>query len=154
VEQGLTLGAQEVVALVGVHDSFGKAGSVLEKTTGLLMSESTVQRNTEAAGEMVGELLEAGEVFGPAQSFEWNCDAMGKSCAYISLDMTGIMMQGPDGAKAEGRIVDVAMIFLRIPRIVWITWSACAIQAVKTRCSPDAYRCLNGNSFSTTAGNW
>ena len=37
---------------------------------------------------------------------------------YVGVDATGIMMQGPDGAKAEGRMVDVGMIFNPQPRAV------------------------------------
>ena len=40
----------------------------------------------------------------------------GKTCAYVSVDATGIMMQGPAGAKAEGRMVNVGMIFNPQPR--------------------------------------
>jgi hypothetical protein len=113
----LTPGAQEVVALHGIMNSFGKAADhVLTKSTGLSLSESTVERATEGAGERLGTWLEAGEVFGPEKPFEWNRDAEGKTCAYLGVDATGIMMQGPDGAKADGRMVDVGMIFNPLPR--------------------------------------
>ena len=38
--------------------------------------------------------------------------------AYVGTDATGIMMQGPDGAKADGRMVNVGMIFNPQPRTV------------------------------------
>ena len=101
----LTPGAQEVTTLHGINNSFGKAADrMLYKSAGLRLSESTVERTTEAAGERLGKRLEKGEVFGPKKPWEWNRDAEGKTCAYVSVDMTGIMMQGPDGAKAERRI--------------------------------------------------
>ena len=110
--QSLTLAAQEVVALAGSNESFCKvADRTLEKMSGLRLSESTVERTTEAAGERVGELLEAGEVFGKPCVWKWNRDQSGKTCGYISVDATGIMMQGPDGAKADGRMVNVGMVF-------------------------------------------
>lgn len=113
----LTPGAQEIAALMGTLHSFGKAADrVLEKSTGLRLSESTVERTTEAAGERLGIRLQQGEVFGPAQDWKWHKDAQGKTCAYVGLDATGIMMQGPDGAKAEGRMVNVGMIFNPQPR--------------------------------------
>lgn len=113
----LTPAAQEVVSLHGVTNSFSKAANqVLAKSAGLSLSESTVERTTERAGERAGALLEQGEVFGPNKPFQWNPDAEGKTCAYVGLDATGIMMQGPDGAKAEGRMVDVGMIFNPQPR--------------------------------------
>jgi hypothetical protein len=113
----LTPAAQEVTALTGTLHSFGKAAErVLEKTTGLRLCESTVERTTEAAGERLGAQLAAGAVFGPHQDWEWHQDAEGKRCAYVSLDATGIMMQGSAGAKADGRMVNVGMIFNPQPR--------------------------------------
>jgi hypothetical protein len=58
----------------------------------------------------------AGAVFGPRAAWEWNTDAAGRTCAYVSLDATGILMQGPDGAQAEGRMVTVGMIYNPQPR--------------------------------------
>jgi hypothetical protein len=115
----LTPGAQEVASLLGIENSFGEAANrKLEKTTGLRLSESTVQRTTESAGERLGQLLDQGEVFGPAADWKWHKDAEGKTCAYIGVDATGIMMQGPDGAKADGQMVNVGMIFNPQPRAV------------------------------------
>jgi hypothetical protein len=115
----LTPGAQEVTSLVGISHSFGQAADrVLEKTAGLRLSESTVERTTEGAGERLGQWLQAGEVFGPKVIWKWHADAEGKTCAYVGTDATGIMMQGPDGAKADGRMVNVGMIFNPQPRTV------------------------------------
>jgi hypothetical protein len=113
----LTPGAQEVVALQGVLGSFAKAADrTLEKCAGLHLSESTVERATEAAGERVGACLANREVFGPDVAWDWHRDAEGKTCAYVSVDATGIMMQGPEGAKADGQMVNVGMIFNPQPR--------------------------------------
>lgn len=113
----LTPGAQEVSSLGGILNSFGKAAErVLQKMSGLRLSESTVERTTEATGERLGALLEAEAVLGPSQSWEWNRDASGKTCAYVGVDATGILMQGPQGAKAEGRMAYVGMIFNPQPR--------------------------------------
>jgi hypothetical protein len=113
----LTPGAQEVVSLLGILNSFGKAADrVLEKAVGLRVSESAVERTTEGAGARLGEWLSASEVFGPKVPWKWHRDAEGKSCAYVGVDATGIMMQGPDGAQADGRMVDVGMIFNPQPR--------------------------------------
>ena len=92
------------------------ADRVLEKTAGLRLSESTTERTTEGAGVRLGQWLEAGEVFGPKVLWKWHRDAEGKTCAYVGVDATGIMMQGPDGAKADGRMVNVGMIFNPQPR--------------------------------------
>src|SRR5215472_3731192 len=62
--QCLTLATQEVTTLAGIQESFGKAAErTLLKLTGLRLSESTVERTTEAAGQCLGELLEQGAVF-------------------------------------------------------------------------------------------
>lgn len=113
----LTPAAQEVVALGGIKESFGKvADRSLYKQTGLRLSESTVERVTEAAGERLDELLKEGKVFGPAESWDWNKDADGKTCGYVGVDATGIMMQGPNGSKVDGRMVYVGMVFNPQPR--------------------------------------
>jgi hypothetical protein len=115
----LTPGAQEVTSMLGILNSFGNAADrVLEKTTGLRLSESTVERTTEDAGARAGQWLAAGEVFGPKVNWKWHRDAEGKTCAYVGLDATGILMQGPDGAKVDGRMVNVGMIFNPQPRAV------------------------------------
>lgn len=113
----LTPAAQEVTALTGIQESFGKAAErTLRKLAGLRLSESTVERTTEAAGQRLGEQLQEGVVFGPQQSWDWNQDATGQTCAYLSVDATGILMQGPEGAKADGRMVSVGMIYNPQPR--------------------------------------
>ncbi len=116
-DQRLTPAAQEVLALAGLQQSFSKvAERALYKTTGLRYSESTVQRTTEAAGTRLDAALVAGTVFGPPSPYDWHHDRTGQTCAYISIDATGIQMQGPGGAKADGRMVYVAMIYNPQPR--------------------------------------
>jgi hypothetical protein len=108
----LTPAAREVVSLAGIQESFGKAARrTLLKLTGLRLSESTVERTTEAAGTYLGERLQTDERFGPNRPYAWNRDARGKSCAYVSVDATGILMQGEHGSKIEGRMVTVGMIY-------------------------------------------
>ena len=69
------------------------------RLAGLHVSESTVQRTSEAAGQDIGSRLAAGETFGAGQPWAWHKDAEGKTCAYVSLDLTGLGMQGPDGPR-------------------------------------------------------
>lgn len=115
--QCLTPAAEEVTALAGIQESFGKAADrTLLKLAGLRLSESTVERTTEAAGERLGDRLGHGGVFGPKQAWDWNADHTGKRCAYVSLDATGILMQGPNGAKVDGRMVYVGMVYNPRPR--------------------------------------
>src|SRR5215207_3696554 len=96
----LTPAAEEVTTLAGIQESFGKAAEqTLPKLAGFRISESTVQRVTEKAGERLGDLLRQGKVLGGPASWKWNRDFSGKTCGYVSLDATGILMQGPGGSK-------------------------------------------------------
>ena len=114
--QALTPGAREAIAVAGSVDSFGEAASVVLKTlSGLRVSESTAQRTCEAIGEDIGQRLAAGETFGASQTWPWHKDAQGKTCAYVALDLTGLGMQGPEGATAEGRMAAVAMVDNPVP---------------------------------------
>jgi hypothetical protein len=114
--QALTPGTREVVCIAGAVDSFAEAADVvLKKLAGLRVSESTVERTSEALGQDIGQRLEAGETFGPSTPWPWHKDAEGKTCAYVSLDLTGLGMQGPDGAPAEGRMAAVGMIYNPVP---------------------------------------
>ena len=68
----LTPAAEEITAMAGVLGSFGEgAERVLQKMAALRLSESTVQRTTEAAGERVAKRLEAGESLGPREEWAW-----------------------------------------------------------------------------------
>ena len=108
----LTRAATEVVCIAGVQTSFAEASErTLEKMAGLRLSESTVERVTEATGAQVGEHLHDKQTYGPVQPWEWQRDARGKMCAYVSLDATGIRQQGLRGAKADGRMAYVGMIY-------------------------------------------
>ena len=114
--QALTPGARELVCIAGAVDSFAEAADVvLRKLAGLRVSESTVERTSEAAGHDIGQRLAAGETFGASQPWAWHKDAEGKTCAYVSLDLTGLGMQGPDGGAAEGRMAAVGMIYNPVP---------------------------------------
>jgi hypothetical protein len=86
-----------------------------QKLAGLQVSESTVERTSEVAGRNIGRRLAAGETLGTAEPWAWHKDTEGKTCAYISLDLTGLGMQGPDGAAAEGRMAAVGMIYNPVP---------------------------------------
>jgi hypothetical protein len=102
--------------LAGTLESFATAAEkILPRLAGLRLSESTVERTTEAAGQTLGQELAAGVVFGPAQDWDWHTDAEGKTCAYVAIDATGVPQQGPDGAAAEGRMATVGMIYNPVP---------------------------------------
>jgi hypothetical protein len=108
-----TPGAEEVIALLGTSDSFVKvADRTLYKATGLDLSESTIQRATEAAGTRLGEMLKAKQLrCQPSKEWQWHEDLEGQPCAYVGVDATGVMMQGPGASKADGRMAYVGMLF-------------------------------------------
>jgi hypothetical protein len=110
--QRLTPAASEVVSMLGVQGPFAEVSErTLRKACGLRLSESTVERVTERAGERLRKLLEQRVKFGEAASWEWERDAQGRTCAYASLDATGVRQQGENGAAAEGRMAYVGMIY-------------------------------------------
>jgi len=111
-----TPAAQEIVALGGTIDPFGEsAEKVLVKMSGLRVSESTVRRTTEDVGAQIGDALASGDVFGASKKWQWHKDAEGKTVAYLARDATGVGIQGPNGAKAEGRMINIGMIYNPIP---------------------------------------
>jgi hypothetical protein len=112
----LSPAAEEVTALAGCQASFAEASErTLRKLAGLHLSESTVERATEAAGQRVAAAQAAGQTFGVAQDWAWHRDAEGKTCAYVSTDATGVGQQGPRGAPADGRMAQVGMIYNPVP---------------------------------------
>jgi len=113
----LTPGAERVVSLAGLlSDSFAEAAEkVLPELAGLHLCESTAQRTTEDAGGRLGKLLAAGHTFGPRVHWKWHTDAQGRTCAYVSVDATGVRQQGPGGSLAEGRMPYVGMVYNPVP---------------------------------------
>jgi hypothetical protein len=79
--------------------------------SGLHLSESTIERTTEAAGGRLAEHLAAGQSLGPREAWAWQKDAMGQRCAYVSVDATGVRQQGPNGSRTDGKMAYVAMIY-------------------------------------------
>ena len=88
-----------------------RADRVLQKMAGLRLSESTVERTTEATGQRVRQQLDEGKSLGPTRPWQWQRDARGQCCAYIGLDATGVRQQGPGGHHAEGRMAYVGMVY-------------------------------------------
>ena len=108
----LTPAARELAALAGTLSSFAEAAEkVLPRLAGVRLSESTVERTTEGAGGALGDRLATGDVLGDTGPWGWSKDANGRTVGYVSLDATGVGIQGPNGAAAEGKMVDVGLIF-------------------------------------------
>ncbi len=113
----LTPAAEELVTLAGTTgESFEEAAEkLLPKMAALRLSESTVQRTSEAAGRRLADWLRNEKVLGGPTPWSWHKDARGKTCAYVSIDATGVRQQAKGGGVAEGRMPYVAMIFNPVP---------------------------------------
>ena len=98
-----------------VADSFERGTDLLRETAGIVLSESTVERTTEAAGPRIAEHIQKGRTWGGQQPWEWYRDANGQTVGYIGIDATGVRQQGPGGEKADGRMAYVGMIFNPLP---------------------------------------
>jgi hypothetical protein len=110
-----TPAAREVVSMAGAVEAFGQAATFLERMSGVRLSASSVQRTAEAVGADIGRRLAHGETFGESTPWTWHKDADGKTCAYVSIDATGTPQQGLKGARADGRMCIVAMVYNPIP---------------------------------------
>jgi hypothetical protein len=109
--RSFTPATERLVSLAGaLSDSFAEAAErVLPEMAGLRVAETTVQRTTESVGERIAEHRRSGRTFGFYRPWDWYRDAHGRTCAYVSLDLTGVRQQAKDGSSAEGRMPYVAM---------------------------------------------
>jgi hypothetical protein len=115
----LTPAAEELTTLAGTTgESFQEAAEkLLPKMAAMRLSESTVQRTSEATGQRLRQLLDQHKVLGGPTPWNWHKDARGQTCAYVSIDATGVRQQGPSGTAAEGRMPYVAMVFNPVPEL-------------------------------------
>jgi hypothetical protein len=116
----LTPALERVSTLAGaVADSFEKGAELLEEMAGVRLSESTVARTTEDAGQRLADAVAAGTPLGPPGDWPWHKDYDGKRCAYVELDATGIRQQGAGGGPAEGRMAYVGLVCNPAPEWPW-----------------------------------
>lgn len=115
--RGLTPALEQLTTLAGaVADSFGKGAELLFEMAGVDLSESTVERTTEDAGQRIAECLDKGTLFGDPVVWDWYQDAKGRTVGYLTLDATGTRQQGAQGEKAEGRMAYVGGVYNPYPR--------------------------------------
>jgi len=117
--RSFTPATERLVSLAGaLSDSFAEAAErVLPEMAGLHVAETTVQRTTEGVGERIADHRRSGHTFGFSRPWDWYRDAHGRTCAYISLDLTGVRQQAEDGSAAEGRMPYVAMVYNPVPEL-------------------------------------
>ena len=116
----LTPGLERVATLAGaVADSFEKGAELLDEMAGVPVSESTVERTTEDAGQRLADAVSAGTTLGPKADWPWHKDSEGKRCAYVELDATGVRQQGEGGGPAEGRMAYVGLVCNPSPEWLW-----------------------------------
>ena len=115
--RSFTPASERLVSLAGaLSDSFAEAAErVLPEMAGLKVAETTVQRTTEGVGARIAAHRRRGRTFGFARPWDWHRDGRGRTCAYISLDLTGVRQQAKDGRAAEGRMPYVAMVYNPVP---------------------------------------
>lgn len=115
----LTPAAEELVTLAGTTgESFAEAAEkLLPKLAALRLCESTAQRTSEAAGRRLAAWLRERKTLGGPTPWTWRQDARGISCAYVSIDATGVRQQAAGGKAAEGRMPYVAMVFNPVPEL-------------------------------------
>lgn len=112
----LTAGAAELVCQATASESFAQAAEVvLPRMCGLTVAESTAERTAEAVGAEFGRLVQAKVPFDEARPWDWHADAEGMTCAYVSIDLTGVRRQGPNGAAADGEMIAVGMVYNPVP---------------------------------------
>jgi hypothetical protein len=116
----LTPALERVATLAGaVADSFEKGAELLEEMAAVRLSESTVERTTEGAGQRLADAVMAKATFGPKADWPWHKDYDGRRCAYVELDATGVRQQGEGGGPAEGRMAYVGMVCNPTPEWPW-----------------------------------
>jgi hypothetical protein len=116
----LTPALERVTTLAGaVADSFEKGAELVEEMAGIRLSESTVERTTEDAGQRLADAVSAGVTLGSRVDWPWHKDYEGKRCAYVELDATGVRQQGGAGGPAEGRMAYVGMVCNPSPEWPW-----------------------------------
>jgi hypothetical protein len=114
----ITPALEELTAYCGcVSDSFQRGSELLHKTADIILSESTVERVTEDAGERLAEQLKNNQPVGKQRPLDWNHDATGSTVAYIGIDAVSVPQQGPDGGKADHRMAYLGTIFNALPDI-------------------------------------
>ena len=107
----LTPALERVATLAGaVADSFEKGAELLEEMAGVRLSESTVERTTEDAGQRLADAVAAGATFGPKVDWPWHKDYDGQALRVrrtgrhrgATAGRGGRPRRGPHGLRGHG----------------------------------------------------
>ena len=105
-QREVTPAVRELAARVGIENAFPTAAHrLLERTSGVNWSESSIQRLTEETGQRHEAALRTGQTLGQTVEWQWGADRQGKTVAYVEVDATGVPLQGPQGTAREGQMV-------------------------------------------------
>jgi hypothetical protein len=116
----LTPAPERVTTLAGaVADSFETGAELLEEMAGTRLSEATVRRTTEGAGQRLAGAVAAGVTFGPRVDWPWHKGYEGQRCADVELDATGVRQQAAGGGPADGRMAYVGLVCNPGPEWPW-----------------------------------
>ena len=111
---GISPGVRPLVCLAGTLVPFEDAAEdVLRRFANVRLSASTVLRCTEAAGERLQDQLRRGKMVKPTRPEPGWAAARepGQPAAYVGLDAFSVPMQGPEGAKADHRMLYTALLY-------------------------------------------
>jgi hypothetical protein len=107
-------GLLPLVALAGTLLPFADAADdLLQRFTGVRVSESTVLRCTEGAGERLRAQQKEGPMVQPVPpepEAAWTATD-GQPAAYVGLDAFSVPMQGPGARAAEHRMLYTALLY-------------------------------------------
>jgi hypothetical protein len=89
------------------------ADDILRRFCRVSLSGSTARRATQEAGRRLAERQRQGDIAtaGPWQARDFAVAGHRHTVAYLGLDAFSVPMQGPRGAKAEGRMLYTALLY-------------------------------------------
>jgi hypothetical protein len=103
-----------LVCLAGTLAPFRDAASdILFRFAGVRLGASTARRVTEQEGAALAHRQRRGDVVAPVKALAWDftIEDHSNTAAYLGLDAFSVPIQGPKGAKAEGRMIYTAVLY-------------------------------------------
>ena len=110
----LSAGLRPLVGLAGTLASFaGGSDDLLRRFAGIRVSESTVRRATEDAGEKLAKRQQGGDIVTPIRPQEWDFSIEGHAgtAAFLGLDAFSVPIQASGGGHADGRMIYTAVLY-------------------------------------------